>query len=235
MTRCTSIDSNSAFDWPLAYEAEGVLRRFIGLFLERNQFANEVSKRMSLETGTDFYDWVDNLTADTNAIDELVGVGFGLEQVDSPPGCEVYYHPRAMIPRVIVRRNGSLGGAPRDLAIRPESVVDFVSRNGIDTVIKGQFGSGLRTALVAEESGHRLFALERLAYRGFVEGFNQRSVSVIIEATDPRSISLSLHQSQGGEAETKSSSSFSSNEPEKFRNSADPSTYLHRQHNKSLA
>ena len=169
MTRCTSIDSNSAFDWPLAYEAEGVLRRFIGLFLERNQFANEVSKRMSEETGTDFYDWVDYLTADTSAIDELLRVGFVLEQVDALPGCAVYYHPRAMMPRVIVHQKGSLNGAPRDLALRPESIVDFVSRNSISTDIRGQFGSRLRTVRVAEESGHRLFALERLAYRGFVE------------------------------------------------------------------
>ena len=165
----TSTDSNSAFDWPLAYEAEAVLRRLIGSFLDRNQFANEVSKRMSEETGTDFYDWVDYLTADTSAIDELLRVGLVLEQVDALPGCAVYYHPRAMMPRVIVHQKGSLDGAPRDLAIRPESVVDFVSRSSITSDIRGQFGSRLRTALVAQESGHRLFALERLAYRGFVE------------------------------------------------------------------
>ena len=165
----TSTDSNSAFDWPLAYEAEAVLRRLIGSFLDRNQFANEVSKRMSEETGTDFYVWVDYLTADTSAIDELLRVGLVLEQVDALPGCAVYYHPRAMMPRVIVHQKGSLDGAPRDLAIRPESVVDFVSRSSITSDIRGQFGSRLRTALVAQESGHRLFALERLAYRGFVE------------------------------------------------------------------
>ena len=165
----TSTDSNSAFDWPLAYEAEAVLRRLIGSFLNCNQFAKEVSKRMREETGTDFYDWVDYLTADTSAIDELLRVGFVLEQVDALPGCAVYYHPRAMMPRVIVHQKGSFNGAPRDLAIRPESIVDFVSRNSISTDIRGQFGSRLRTVRVAEESGHRLFALERLAYRGFVE------------------------------------------------------------------
>src|SRR5262249_33950154 len=34
--------------------------------------------------------------------------------------------------------------------------------------IIGTFGARLRTALVSEESGYKLFALERLAYRGFV-------------------------------------------------------------------
>ena len=165
----TSTDSNSAFDWPLAYEAEAVLRLFIGSFLKCNQFASEVSRRMSVETGTDFYDWVDHLSAGPDAIDELLRVGFVLERVDAPPGCAVYYHPRAMMPRVIVHQEGSLDGAPRDLAIRPESIVDFVSRNSISTNISGKFGSRLRIALVTEESGHRLFALERLAYRGFVE------------------------------------------------------------------
>ena len=164
-----SSDSNRAFDWPLAYEAEAVLRRFIGSFLDCNQFANAVAKRMRGETGTDFYDWVDHLTVGTSAVDELLRVGFVLEQVNSLPGCVVYYHPKAMIPRVIVHQKGTLDGAPRDLAIRPESIVDFVSRNSISTDLRAKFGSRLRTALVAEESGHRLFALERLAYRGFVE------------------------------------------------------------------
>ena len=134
----TSTDSNSAFDWPLAYEAEAVLRLFIGSFLKCNQFASEVSRRMSVETGTDFYDWVDHLSAGPDAIDELLRVGFVLERVDAPPGCAVYYHPRAMMARVIVHQEGSLDGAPRDLAIRPESIVDFVSSNSISTNISGK-------------------------------------------------------------------------------------------------
>jgi hypothetical protein len=165
----TSVETNRDFDWPLAYKAEAVLRRFIGLFLARHQAAFKLAKRMEEETGTDFYEWVDYLSADPDAIDELSSAGFVLEQVETPPGTKAFYHPRAMMPRVLVHRNGSLGGAPRELAIRPESIIDFISKNNVGTEIIGKFGSRFRTALVAEESGHKLFALERLAYRGFVE------------------------------------------------------------------
>jgi hypothetical protein len=159
----------SAFDWPLAYDAEGVLRQFVVSFLERNQFSNNLAKRMSAETGTDFYEWVDHFSLGPDAVEQLLSVGLVPDQVDTPPNVKAYYHPRAMMPRVLVHRDGSLRGTPRNLAIRPESIIDFVAKNNLGTEIHGEFGSRLRTALVAEESGHNLFALERLAYRGFAE------------------------------------------------------------------
>jgi hypothetical protein len=165
----TGIASDSAFDWPLAYDAETVLRRFIVSFLERNRFAMELAGRMRADTGTDFYEWVDHFTVGPEAIDELLNVGLVLEQVDAPPGATAYYHPWAMTPRVLVHPDGSSSGAPRDLAIRPESIIDFIARNNLNADIHGKFASRLRIAPVAEQSGHRLFALQRLAYRGFVE------------------------------------------------------------------
>jgi hypothetical protein len=165
----TGIASNSAFDWPLAYDAETVLRRFIGSFLERNRFAKELAGRMRVETGTDFCEWVDHFTVGPDAIEELLIVGLVSEQVDAPPGATAYFHPRAMMPRVLVHPDGSSGGVPRDLAIRPESIIDFIAKNNLSADIHGKFGSRLRSAPVAEQSDHRLFALERLAYRGFVE------------------------------------------------------------------
>jgi hypothetical protein len=165
----TGITSKSAFDWPLAFDAETVLRRFVVSFLERNRFAKELARRMRVETGTDFYEWVDHITVGPDAVDELLNVGLVLEHVDAPPGTTAYYHPRAMMPRALVRLDGNLGDAPRDLAIRPESIIDFIAKNNLCADIHGKFASRLRTAPVAEQSGHRLIALERLAYRGFVE------------------------------------------------------------------
>jgi hypothetical protein len=165
----TAIASSNAFDWPLAYSGEAVLRRFIASFLERTRFANQLARRMRVETGTDFYEWVDHFTAGPDAVDELLSIGLVPEQVDTPLGANAYYHPRAMMPRVLVHQNGSLDSGPRDLAIRPESIVDFIAKNNLSADIHGKFGSRLRTAPIAEHSGHRLFALERLAYRGFVE------------------------------------------------------------------
>jgi hypothetical protein len=156
------------FDWPLAYEAESLLRRFVLSFLEHNQFASRLAAEMQHRTGTDFYEWVDHFTLDAEHAEELRAVGLVSEKVEVPAQAEVYFHPRAMMPRILVKPGGSSRMVPFSLAIRTESLADFVARHNLATDIHGAFGSGLRQALVADEKGHRFSAVERLGYRGFL-------------------------------------------------------------------
>ena len=156
------------FDWPLAYEAEKLLRRFILSFLEHNQVASRLALEMLHRTGTDFYEWVDHFTLDVEHAEELRAVGLVRETVEAPATTEVYYHPRAMMPRVLLQPEGSSGAVPLNLAIRTESLVDFAARQNLSTDIQGGFGAGLRRALVSEEIDHRFLGVERLGYRGFL-------------------------------------------------------------------
>jgi hypothetical protein len=164
----TQTQEIGAFDWPLAYEAETLLRQFTFSFLQRNRFANRLAERMRDQTGTDFYEWVDHFTLASEHAEALADAGLIRESVEAPANSEVYYHPRAMMPRVLVQSGGSSESAPLTLAIRAESLVDFVARHDLDTEIRGPFGSGLRQALVSDEGNHKLFAVERLGYRGFL-------------------------------------------------------------------
>jgi hypothetical protein len=156
------------FDWPLAYEAEKLLRRFIHSFLEHNKFASRLATLMQEQTGTDFYEWVDHFTLDPGHAVELRAVGLVTETTEAPTASEVYYHPRAMMPRVLLQGGSSLTAVPLNLAIRVESLVDFMARQNLSTDIYGAFGAGLRQAIVAVEAGYRFFAVERLGYRGFL-------------------------------------------------------------------
>lgn len=156
------------FDWPLAYDAEQLLGGLIAAFLERNTFARRLAERMRDETGTDFYEWVDHLVVGPEQVDALRGVGLVEENVAAPTGSTVWHHPRAMLPRVIVRADGGLSGRPAEVALRPESLVDFLSHHELASTIEGEFGARLRRAQVAEEDGARLAAVERLGWRGFV-------------------------------------------------------------------
>ena len=52
------------FDWPLAYDAEKLLRRRMESFLECNGLARQWAGRMRQETGTDFFEWIDHLVLD---------------------------------------------------------------------------------------------------------------------------------------------------------------------------
>jgi hypothetical protein len=157
-----------AFDWPLAYEAEELLRRFILAFLSENQFASRLAGDMQYRTGTDFYEWVDYFTLDAEHAGELLAVGLVREKVDAPAHTEVYYHPRAMMPRVLLQQGGSSRAIPCHLAVRVESLVDFVARQNLWLDLDGAFGAGLRQTLLSEETNHRFWGLERLGYRGFL-------------------------------------------------------------------
>lgn len=173
------------FDWPLAYKAETLLRQFISSFLERNRFANCLAERMRDQTGTDFYEWVDHFTLASEHAEALADAGLIRESVEAPANSEVHYHPRAMMPRVLVQGGGSSDGAPLILALRTESIVDFVARHDLDTEIRGPFGSGLRQALVSDEGNHKLFAVERLGYRGFlVNQTAQRSAEAVTKVRE---------------------------------------------------
>jgi hypothetical protein len=73
-----------------------------------------------------------------------------------------------MMPRVLLRRGGITEGCPVTLAIRVESVVDFVGRHGLFSEIEGGFGDAIRRTLISEEGGTRFQAIERLGCRDLI-------------------------------------------------------------------
>ena len=77
------------FNWPLAYEAEELLRRFIRAFLDHNEVANRLAADMGDRTGTDFYEWVDHFSLDLEHADALRAVGLTREAVETPADTEV--------------------------------------------------------------------------------------------------------------------------------------------------
>jgi hypothetical protein len=155
------------FDWPLAYEGENFLRERIDAFLAKNTFARELAERMRRETGTDFFEWVDHIVLSPKDENALVKAGFVRDaRADAPDGETVLGHPRATLPRVLLReakQNSSV------VAIKPEFVADFVAANNLNTEPVGEPRSRLRQVLAAEENGTRLEAVERRGYRGFVQ------------------------------------------------------------------
>src|ERR1043166_5110890 len=154
------------FDWPLAQEAEDFLRSRIDSFLERNRTARDLAKRMLEETGADVFEWVDHLVL--SAAEEPALRRAGLirdDEAEAPEGCSVYEHPRATLPRVLV--GGTSQPSPSLLALRPESLPDFISRQHLFGEPEGEPFSRFRRVTVAEENGTKLEAGEGRAYRGF--------------------------------------------------------------------
>jgi hypothetical protein len=156
-----------SFDWPLANEAEQFLRERMARFLERNTFARQLAGRMRTETGTDFFEWVDHLVLSPGEEHALREVGFEPDRLaETPHGEAVYEYPRATLPRVILRQGDK--ECPSVLALRPESVADFMACHNLPGEPEGEPCSRYRRILVAEENRTQLAAVERRAYLGFV-------------------------------------------------------------------
>jgi hypothetical protein len=151
------------FDWPLADEAERLLRQRMESFLERNAFARGLAERMRDETGTDFFEWMDHLVLAPREEKILRGAGFVPDRhAETPKGEAVYEHPRATLPRVLLRPGPSV------IALRPESVADFMASHNLSGEAEGEPCSRYRRVAVSQQKGTLLEAVERRAYRGFV-------------------------------------------------------------------
>ena len=153
------------FDWPLAFPAEKFLVERINAFLANNSLAKKMSDRMRDETGTDFFEWVDHLVLSLDDETALRAVGFVTDEVEAAPGDLVLHHPRATLPRVILRAGRKQN--PSVIALRPEFIADFVARHNLPGEIEGEPFSQFRRVFVGEENGMRVEAVERRAYRGF--------------------------------------------------------------------
>jgi hypothetical protein len=155
------------FDWPLANDAEVLLRRYVATFLDLNAFARQLADRMRDETGTDFFEWVDHLVLSPSEKNPLLESGFVFDgQAETPDGEAVYENPRATLPRVLLRAAEKQN--PPVIALRPEFIADFIAAHNLSAEIEGEPFSRYRRIVVSEENGTRLEAVERHAYLGFV-------------------------------------------------------------------
>jgi hypothetical protein len=162
----TNGNAAPAFDWPLANDAEALLRKYLAAFLQQNAFAQNLAARMQAESATDFFEWVDHLVLSPGDEKVLQAVGFTRDaNAETPDGEVVLEHARATLPRVLLRAGGKQN--PSVIALRPEFVADFIAAHNLSAEIEGEPFSRYRRTLVADENGARLEAVERNAYRGF--------------------------------------------------------------------
>jgi hypothetical protein len=181
--RTNSTTAPANFDWPLAYEAESFLRERLDTFLAANTFARQLAVRMRDETGTDFFEWVDHFALSLDDEFALVKLGFVHDpKAETPRGEVVLEHPRATLPRVLLRKARH---NPSVVAIKPEFIAEFIAAHDLGVEPEGEPRSRYRRVIVAEEKGTSLEAVERRAYRGFVPARLKRGeLEAIIKAKE---------------------------------------------------
>eukprot|EP00456_Euglypha_rotunda_P007731 TRINITY_DN113_c0_g1_i1.p2 TRINITY_DN113_c0_g1~~TRINITY_DN113_c0_g1_i1.p2 ORF type:complete len:148 (-),score=37.87 TRINITY_DN113_c0_g1_i1:25-468(-) len=119
-----TLSTLTAFTWSPRPEPAQFVQRLLQECVAQSAFAARLAERMSTETGTRLLDWIDHfgLPEDDPALQELDGLGY--TRADQH-GVVAYEHRQGLFPRIRVHR-----GLARQVAIKVESVVDFLAEIG---------------------------------------------------------------------------------------------------------
>ena len=157
------------FNWPLCYDAEQLVLDRIKAFLSHNTFAAMLKDRMRIETGTLLVDWVDYLVLPLQDEPALRNAGFTEDLLSGPSinGQKYFWHPEAMLPRIITDQNVDSNESSARLAIHVDSISDFISAHWITNKPEGEPLTRFRRVKVSAENGTTFEVVERCGYRGY--------------------------------------------------------------------
>ncbi|MDB5296188.1 MAG: hypothetical protein JWO31_2171, partial [Phycisphaerales bacterium] len=136
--------STSVFDqykWEPQPDAERLVQRLVADFLGSNAWAAAFADRLYKDAGVRFADVVDHVHVPPAAASVADVLAAGFEPV--PADRHAYAHPGGIFPTLVV-------GPPADhgVAVRVESVADFLAIHGMCAEHTGRPGDRVRTAPV---------------------------------------------------------------------------------------
>ncbi len=151
-----SVEALTAYQWSRQPAAEKFLRVVIAIFLEKVPAAAELARRMRAETGTRFFDWIDSIVLPDSpeARDRLRDTGFLRDDLSGE--IAVFRHGEGMFPRVGLTRT-----AETRVAIKVDSVADFLAINQLERAVDGPPFGTMRSASIAQEGSLFLDVVER--------------------------------------------------------------------------
>jgi hypothetical protein len=130
----------------------------------RSPFLADLKRRMTAETGTRLFDWVDHLVVpDTGGLREsLRNAGF-IGRFAAGAG-ETFVHEEGMFPAILPSHE-----AVTRVAIKVESVADFlaIGRTAQESSVEGEPLAPMRRAVIGAENDVEVCVVERHGHRGF--------------------------------------------------------------------
>lgn len=163
------------FHWRCQPEANELVHQLLSQFVKAIPKAHELSVRMLNESGTRLIDWVDHfcLRESHHAVSGLRSCGFK-ESVGRRE--TLWTHEGGMFPAIRV------GDFDADqLAVKTDSVAQFLFQHQIGCEIAGSPLSQFRSACVADVDANQLWVVERHGAVGFqTEGISDRTVTAVL-------------------------------------------------------
>lgn len=144
--------------WKCEPQAENLLVKILDEDLRISQSLQELENLLLEQTSTRLFDWVDHLVIRRTPAREaeLSEAGFVADKRHSWAGHTVMYHPGALLPRVCLAETSGEG-----VAVRVDSIADFLSVRGMSASIEGSALSSYRRALVWTEGDVSTWVVER--------------------------------------------------------------------------
>jgi hypothetical protein len=158
-------------EWHRHPEAEAYVLDCLDRFRAEMPLLRHLVATLRAATGSRVVDWVDHLIlADGDQPQgQLAGLGFAVEEVPVRRGDVVYFHPGAILPRVLLRAGTDAApGTVLALAIQVEDISHFQMAYRIASAIEGTPLGPYRSALAWQAEGREILVVERRGHAGFV-------------------------------------------------------------------
>ncbi len=155
------------FYWERHADAEHLILELIAACRRQSTTLACFEERLVRQTSGRLLDWVDHLLLRSSRqfSDRLTELGFVVQSTDD---LDVWQHPGAQLPRVVLTRKA--GPPETGLALRVENLSDFLQANGLPAEIEGEPFHPFRSARLKEEKDIALLAVERRGSAAFTPG-----------------------------------------------------------------
>lgn len=158
------------YAWTVQPAAAALIARYLQRFRSRLPELEVLSRRMAEETGTRLVDWIDHFTIEHDSGEEqaLIEAGYTRPPTATAGGVDVigelsvWTHEDGIFPAI-----GLTDKQTPTVAIRVDSVSDFLFAHRLSVAIEGAAGSTVRMAEVSRGEQARLCVIERRGNRAF--------------------------------------------------------------------
>lgn len=149
---------NQPFLWERQPRAEAFVGRVLDEACRLNIGLATLQHELLKITSTRLFDWLDHVMIGYSQEfeDELNKCGFVSEE--ATPEYRVFYHPGAQLPKVLLKDHDHFVSG---VAVKVESIADFLMVRGKSCWIEGSPFSGYRRALVNDENKVAFWVVER--------------------------------------------------------------------------
>lgn len=152
---------NAEFDWQRFPETERWVESQIASAVDSVPFLSTLQARMHAESGTSLLAWIDHFTLGERRTSERELTDLGYHPLAGASD-SVWAHDGGMFPTVRLAAGEGL-----QVAVKVESVSDFLFAHNLHSEIAGAPHSPLRMATVAESGSTSVSIVERHGERGF--------------------------------------------------------------------